>query len=259
MKTIVEFADGDILAIPVENTNFVIIGNAEVDGAIFGMYTVNVLAPADSLTSAFSNYRNNYFAKSRPQYGDLSLDSIISVKDHGALGDGVHDDTAAIVAALALATTNNLIYFPSGSYIVTDTIVIPANTRMTGEVWSQLVASGSHFTDMINPRTMIQVGNEGDVGVVEISDIIFTSIGALPGLVMVEWNVAASEQGSVGMWDAHFRVGGAYGTELQVAQCPKLAPIQVGCIAASLMFHVTPNSNGYFENVWVSESSLSLC
>lgn len=116
--------------------------------------------------------------------------------------------------ALALATTSNLIYFPSGFYIVTDTIVIAANTRMTGEVWSQIVAKGSLFADLANPGTMVQVSNIRDVGVVEISDILFTSIGALPGLVMVEWNVAASTQGSVGMWDAHFRVDGAYGTEL---------------------------------------------
>jgi glucan 1,3-beta-glucosidase len=77
------------------------------------------------------------------------------VKAHGAVGNGVHDDTAAIVSALALATTSNLIYFPAGSYIVTSKIVVPPNTRMTGEVWSQLVASGPYFGDMTNPKPMI--------------------------------------------------------------------------------------------------------
>jgi hypothetical protein len=83
---------------------------------------------------------------------------------------------------------------------------------MTGEVWSQLVASGTYFADMSNPKPMIQVGKVGDIGTVEISDMLFTSIGALPGLVLVEWNVQAEMPGSVGMWDTHFRVGGAYGT-----------------------------------------------
>jgi len=87
---------------------------------------------------------------------------------------------------LALATTTNLIYFPAGSYIITSTIVIPPHARITGEVWSQLVASGSFFADINDPKTMIQVGQPGDVGSVEISDILFTSIGALPGLVMVQ-------------------------------------------------------------------------
>jgi polygalacturonase len=49
--------------------------------------------------------RNKYFGKSRPQYEDLDTESIISVKDHGAVGDGVTDDTAAIKATLALAVS----------------------------------------------------------------------------------------------------------------------------------------------------------
>jgi glucan 1,3-beta-glucosidase len=52
------------------------------------------------------------------------------------------------------------------------------------------------------------------------------------------------------MWDTHFRVGGAIGTKLQAADCPANQPIQSKCIAASLMLHITPSGNGYFENVW---------
>ena len=118
----------------------------------------------------------------------------------------------AIQAALNLATTSNLIYFPAGSYIVTSTLMVSPTTRMTGEVWSQIVASGSYFASMANPKVMVQVGNAGDVGTVEISDMLFTSTGSLPGLVLMEWNVQAAKPGSVGIWDAHFRVGGAYGT-----------------------------------------------
>ena len=177
-------------------------------------YRIAVGQPGPSLldTGATAYYRSHYFSKSRPQYEDLDVGSILSVKDHGAKGDGVTDDTAAIKTALALATTSNLIYFPAGSYIVTSTITVPPNTRMTGEVWSQLVASGPYFANVTDPMVMIKVGNPGDIGTVEISDMLFTSVGSLPGLVMVEWNVQADSQGSVGIWDAHFRVGGAYGS-----------------------------------------------
>ena len=112
---------------------------------------------------------------------------------------------------------------------------------MTGEVWSQIVASGPFFANIAAPKPMIQVGSPGDVGTVEISDMLFTSIGALPGLIMMEWNVAAAMPGSVGIWDAHFRVGGAYGTKLQVAQCPPSPIIPIGCIAATMMLHITPS------------------
>lgn len=50
--------------------------------------------------------------------------------------------------------------------------------------------------------------------------MLFTSVGSLPGLIMVKWNVQAESQGSVGIWDAHFRVGGAYGSGM----CPIFVP-----------------------------------
>lgn len=128
------------------------------------------------------------------------------------MGDGVTDDTAAINTVLGMASSTKLIYFPAGTYIITSTITIPSNALITGEVWSQLAARGSYFEDMTNPKPMVKVGNPGDSGTVEISDILFTSIGPLAGLILVEWNVAAKEQGSVALFDSHFRVGGAYGS-----------------------------------------------
>lgn len=52
---------------------------------------------------------------------------IINVKDYGAAGDGVEDDTVAIRAAIAAAQASDvckLVYFPSGVYRITDTISI---------------------------------------------------------------------------------------------------------------------------------------
>jgi hypothetical protein len=49
----------------------------------------------------------------------------VSVKDFGAVGDGVADDTAAIQAAIdSFATGQGTIYFPKGIYLVTSTITI---------------------------------------------------------------------------------------------------------------------------------------
>lgn len=85
----------------------------------------------------------------------------------------------------------------------------------------------------------------------EISDFLFTVKGATAGAVLVEWNVHESIQGSVAMWDCHFRVGGAIGSNLQQADCPKLSGrINEQCRGASLLLHVTQYASGYFENVW---------
>jgi glucan 1,3-beta-glucosidase len=85
----------------------------------------------------------------------------------------------------------------------------------------------------------------------EVSDILFTVQGPSAGAILVEWNPYESSQGAVGMWDCHFRVGGAIGTDLQLLNCPKLTgSIDPNCKAASMLMHVTSTASGYFENVW---------
>lgn len=42
----------------------------------------------------------------------------VNVKDFGAVGDGVANDTAALVAAAAALQSNQMLYFPSGTYLI---------------------------------------------------------------------------------------------------------------------------------------------
>lgn len=68
------------------------------------------------------------------------LDQFASVKDFGATGDGVTDDTAAINRALyqLYCRQNNTqirrsLFFPAGTYLITDTILIPPFAKLYGE------------------------------------------------------------------------------------------------------------------------------
>lgn len=68
------------------------------------------------------------------------LDSFVIVTDFGATGDGVTDDTAAINRALyqLYCVQNNTqtrrgLFFPAGTYIVTDTINVPSFAKLYGE------------------------------------------------------------------------------------------------------------------------------
>ncbi|KAK8070234.1 LysM domain-containingprotein [Apiospora phragmitis] len=249
----IEFEDGSTLAMPAVNTKFVVIGNTQYSGASFGEWEVNVPTPADNMLKTdldFRFFRNSYFTRARPQYQNLGLESSVNVKDHGAVGSGLVDDTEAIRSALAAAGDYKVVFFPAGSYLVTSTVDVPKYARITGEVWSQIVAGGDYFADQDNPKVMLRVGDRGDVGFVEISDMVFTSVGALPGLIMVEWNVAAESQGAVGIWDSHFRVGGGFGTQLTVTECPPTTTIPAACVAAYMMLHITEQANDYFENMW---------
>ena len=54
------------------------------------------------------------------------LQENVSVKDFGAAGDGVTDDTAAIQAALDAAKINgDALFFPEGRYIVSSPLILP--------------------------------------------------------------------------------------------------------------------------------------
>jgi hypothetical protein len=56
------------------------------------------------------------------------INGTVNVKDFGAVGDGVANDTAAIQAALSLGGS---VYIPEGLYIV-DGLFVPSNTKVTG-------------------------------------------------------------------------------------------------------------------------------
>jgi hypothetical protein len=61
---------------------------------------------------------------------NLKLNEIISVKDFGAVGNGITDDTAAINAAIAaIPVTGGTLYFPAstGSYMISQTIIVNTN------------------------------------------------------------------------------------------------------------------------------------
>jgi glucan 1,3-beta-glucosidase len=118
-----------------------------------------------------------------------------------------------------------IIFFDTGTYIVSSTITIPAGTRVVGEAWSVIAGKGQAFQDQQHPQVVVRVGETGSEGVTEITDIIFTTVGPgmwlfhktralmcwfaleAAGAIVVEWNVREpyDQQGGAGMWDSHIR------------------------------------------------------
>ncbi|KAI0810214.1 pectate lyase superfamily protein-domain-containing protein [Xylaria sp. FL0064] len=208
--------------------------------------------PADAPAKASSLLSDGkLFTQSRPQYETYSASQFyVATRDGGCANDGTGDQKDCINAFLQHAVSSQLIaYFPAGIYTVGGTVVIPTGSRIQGSSWSQIQGSGYFFSDMTSPKVMVQVGNPGDIGTMEIVEMLFSVRGNTAGAILMEWNVAASSQGAAAMWDSHFRVGGGTGTDLDIKNCPKHG-FNDQCIAASLMFHVTKEATGYFENVW---------
>lgn len=126
------------------------------------------------------------------------------------------DDTIAVQTFLNAADQSGLIaYFDHGAYVVSDTIQVPINLKITGEIHPLIMATGPNFGDQFNPRPVFRVGNPGESGTTEISELVFETRGPVPGAIMMEWNIKATAPGAAGMWDSHWRIGGTAGTLLQ--------------------------------------------
>lgn len=206
-----------------------------------------------------------YFTKSQPQYADWDASDFASVKDSGAkgmsclstivldisltspTGDGQTDDTSAINAALAANANCKITYFPHGVYVATDTIHVPPGSRIVGEVWSTITASGPKFNSTNNPLALFQVGRPNETGTAEISDMLFTVSDILPGTILLEVNMAGSTPGAVSFHNTHTRVGGAADSRVRTACTSPTEP----CKAAFMHAHLTRSSSSYWENNWL--------
>ena len=86
------------------------------------------------------------------------LDEWISVKDFGATGDGITDDTSAINRAISEIYTTTLnsthtpvrrtIKIPAGTYKITSSILVPANCTLVGDGKNNTIISGADIVVM---------------------------------------------------------------------------------------------------------------
>lgn len=110
------------------------------------------------------------------------MDQFASVKDFGATGDGVTDDTAAINRALYqlyCRQTNTQVrrslFFPAGTYIVTDTILIPPYAKLYGEG-----AESSIVQFQVNNWVAYTPYDAGVMVYYSVDEKYYRSVGAVP-------------------------------------------------------------------------------
>lgn len=96
------------------------------------IYSEGALSMSELLSSAGSSLVGFIQSGTGATYRTVQskLRDAVSVKDFGAVGDGVTDDTAAIQAAINSKAGFLAVYFPAGTYKVTSQITI-ANDRTT--------------------------------------------------------------------------------------------------------------------------------
>lgn len=132
------------------------------------------------------------------------MDQWASVKDFGATGDGVTDDTAAINRALSqlyCQQTNpqirRALFFPAGVYRISSTLNIPTYATLYGEGPQnsiiQMVASGATGTHVAQTADSKQQvgGNIGTNGAITpqnitISNMAFTTLDDTKSILLVQ-------------------------------------------------------------------------
>jgi hypothetical protein len=169
--------------------------------------------PAPIKASSLLNNSGHIVSRGHPQYESYAVSQFASARDEGCAGDGHTDDTDAINALLAKVRACRTLeasllltficivcwlqdcflrcwYLPGGDLRYdryfdcfanvtsqTDTITVPANTRLVGEAWSCILGSGSKFNNPSSPAVVVKVGDSGSCGVLEITDMIFKTRG----------------------------------------------------------------------------------
>lgn len=213
---------------------------------------------APTKPSALLASDGRFFQKGRPAFDSKMYMRSDAVLEYGVPNDGVTDATQSLQAALyAAAADNTVLFLPYGHYLITDTVYVPPGSRVLGEAWSVLVAGGDpetgKFADAANPVPLLRVGRDGEVGTVQLVDLLLTSEGPQVGSVLVEWNIAGTSAGDAGMWEVHFRIGGAVGTNINPSTCPRgdgSSATEEACSGVHTLLHITSSGSGYFENIW---------
>jgi len=91
------------------------------------------------------------------------LKETVSVKDFGAVGDGVTDDTAAIQAAITYLVTigGGALNFSSGTFLISLEINIPSNVGIKGEGILATIIKSNGINGRIAFRTSVGSDNRG--------------------------------------------------------------------------------------------------
>jgi len=142
----------------------------------------------------------------------------VNVKDFGAKGDGVTDDTAAIQAAINLSVSYQL-SIPKGTYKITSTLIVPSNTVITGTGASSVFAISSN---QLADGTRISIKDASNV---TIKDIKIVETNEIPVRANVYGTITVD--GSVNINLSGIEVSGSNGAGICILNSQKSTLINV--------------------------------
>ena len=146
-----------------------------------------------------------------PTTVQAKLRESVSVLDFGAVGDGVTDDTASFVAAIAAVADAGQIFIPTGVYLIDSTIIINKRVSIigTGNV-EQVTAGYVAGTEIRKAATLNGAVFEIAQGKVNIESLWLKGLAGNGGggIYVRAPNFSAKSVTVSGMGDAGFTIGG---------------------------------------------------
>ena len=107
--------------------------------------------------------------------GASKLSDTVSVKDYGAAGNGTTDDLPAINRAFAaVAGTGQRIFFPAGTYSVSNTVIVPNKTTIFGVGRGDALADNTVIKALPSfpaGGTMVQMGTSQPAFAIRIENM----------------------------------------------------------------------------------------
>lgn len=88
--------------------------------------------PGDTEATDMETLESESVAETESVEAGQGTESVMDVRDFGAVGDGRTDDTQALKAAIE-AGAGKEVYIPSGTYMISSKIYIPESTRIVGD------------------------------------------------------------------------------------------------------------------------------
>lgn len=180
---------------------------------------------------------------------------IVNVKDYGAVGDGVHDDTAAIQGALAAGT---FAFVPEGQYKIslssTEVLLSLELNRLVG--FGDLVLTDTILRSAESPAVISADSDTGPSGNAYSGGAAGTpttpgrTTGSQVALIASQncrsQGVRAVNIGSIYSW-AYGNVSGNYSSRQSVASCPQSA--NVGCEECEVYGFQGTNIASHFSDI----------
>jgi len=130
-------------------------------------------APVDPTNRLYSLSGDLYWNGTTLGSGSGSTMNVVNVKDYGATGDGVTDDTTAIQNAANALSNFEVLYFPSGTYIVSSAISITGSYKaIRGDSETSTIIKTSANSSILSFNT-----NSGSMYFGEITSLAFQGAG----------------------------------------------------------------------------------